>query len=477
MLSGEDPAHPFLCVAGFGGAVASVAWLLPLGHPVQPDPLMLVIVGATAAAAGAMLLVAGRWRALAATTSILVLACFAAIRTRVGQGTWSGLPLPLAPVAALAMLSWLPRSRLGRPPPGGGQGGPTCLAGPSQERWGAPGPWATGPGWPPGRTATVGQWPAGVSEVVRDRWAVLARQPLPDADVAGHSLVRPALDLWCPGRLVVVKLPRPEHGRQSRMRLAREAKLLRACGGSPQVVRLIDSGPDHRRGTFAVVLAHYPNGSLARLLATTSGFRLGWALAIAGSALRGLVDLQEHCGRPIVHRDINPRNLLLDGSPHGHPAVVICDLGMALRVPVSAGDDDTVTVGLVYSPWYGAPELLREPGARGLEIDAYGMGAVLYELVTGQPPLLRESVRLGGDFATLVRAGVRPASAAAVNPDLPEGLVDLLERCLAARPGDRPPTARSMLNELEQAGRGFEDLRIPFGRLRQWQRPSGRRSA
>jgi serine/threonine protein kinase len=476
MLSGEDPAHPVLSAVGFGGAVASVAWLLPVGHPVQPDPLMLVIVGVTAAAAGVLLLVAGHWRAVAAISSTLVLVCVVAIRSRANQGTWSGLPLPLVPVAALTMLSWVPRSRRGwvprsrrgRLPPGGG-GDPTRLAGPPHDSWGAPGP--------AGGTTTVGVWPAGVSEVVRGRWAVLGGQPLPDADVAGHSRVHPALDLWCPGRLVVVKLPKPEHGQQGRMRLAREAELLRACGGSPRVVRLIDSGPDHRRGTFAVVLAHHPDGSLARLLATTSGFRLGWALAITSSALRGLVDLQERCGPPIVHRDVNPRNLLLDGSPNGRPAVVICDLGMALRVPGNPGNDDAVTLGLVYSPWYGAPELLREPSARGLEIDAYGMGAVLYELVTGQPPLRRESVRLGGDFATLVRGGVAPVSAGAGNPDLPNGLVDLLDRCLAARPGDRPPAARCMLRELELVTRGFENLPIPFGRLRRSEQPTGRRSA
>jgi serine/threonine protein kinase len=466
MLSGEDPAHPLLCAVGFGGAVASVAWLLPPGHPVQPDPLVLVIVGVAAAAAGVLLLVAGHWRAVAAISSALVLVCFAAIRRRADQGTWSGLPLPLVPVAVLAMLSWVSRPRRGRLPPGGG--GPTRLAGLPQERWGAPGA--------DRGTTTVGLSPAEVTEVVRDRWAVLGGRLLPDADLSGHSRVHPALDLWRPGRLVVVKLPKPEHGQQGRLRLAREAELLRACGGSRRVVRLIDGGPDPRRGTFAVVLAHHPGGSLARLLATASGFRLGWALAIAGSALRGLVDLQERCGRPIVHRDVNPRNLLLDGSPNGRPAVVLCDLGMALRVPGDPGDHDAVTVGLVYSPWYGAPELLREPGPRGLEIDTYGIGAVLYELVTGQPPLRRESVRLGGDFAALVRGGVAPASAGTVNPDLPNGLVDLLDRCLAARPGDRPPTARSMLRELELVTGGFEDLRVPFGRLRA-ERPTRRRSA
>jgi serine/threonine protein kinase len=361
------------------------------------------------------------------------------------------------PVVVLTMLSWVPRWRGPLPPAGGGD--PTLLVGLPQE---------------PG-TTTVGLWPAGVSEVVRDRWAVLGEQPPLDADAAGHSRVRPALDLWRPGRLVVVKLPKPEHGEQGRLRLVREAELLRACVGSRRVVRLIDAGPDHRRGTFAVILAYHPDGSLARLLATTSGFRLGWALAIGKSALRGLIDLQEHCGRPMVHRDVNPRNLLLDGSPDGRPAVVICDLGMALRVPGDPGND-AVTVGLVYSPWYGAPELLREPSARALEIDAYGMGAVLYELVTGQPPLRRESARLGADFATLVRRGVAPASAGALNPDLPNGLVDLVDRCLATHPGDRPPTARSLLRELELVTGGFEDLRVPFGRLRS-DRPTRRRSA
>jgi serine/threonine protein kinase len=330
---------------------------------------------------------------------------------------------------------------------------------------------ATGPAWAPEAGTAVGRWPARVSEVLRGRWAVLTEQPLPDGDVAGHSRVRPALDIWCPGRLVVAKLPRVDHDQLSRMRLAREAELLRACGGSPRVVRLLDSGPDPRRDTFVVILARHGQGSLAHLLTTASGFRLGWALAVTGSALRGLVDLQEHCGRPIVHRDVNPRNLLFDDSLPGQPAVVVCDLGMALR------DDDTATAERVYSPWYGAPELLREPGARGLEVDSYGMGSVLYELLTGQPPLRRESVRLGRDFAALVRGGVPVARASELNPDLPAGLAYLLDRCLSPRPNERPPTARSMLLDLERVGRGFEDLPIPFGRLRRRDWPTGLRSA
>lgn len=314
-------------------------------------------------------------------------------------------------------------------------------------------------------------------EVVRGRWALLDRPLSPDADLAGHSRVYPALDTWCPGRLAVVKLPRAEHGRRGRLRLVREARLLRACEASPRVVALLDSGPDPRLGTFVVVLAHHRLGSLASLLAATAGFPLGWALAVVRSALRGLVDLQEHCGRPIVHRDVNPRNLLLDDSPAGHPAVVVCDLGMALQLPAGTGDGDGVAVGFAWSPWYGAPELLRTPGARGLEIDTYGMGAVLYELVTGQPPLRREGVQLGRDFAALVRGGVLPARAETVNAGLPRRLVDLLDRCLASRPADRPPTARSTLEELERVGRGLEHLHVPFGRLRRWQGPTGLRSA
>jgi Protein kinase domain len=447
MLSDGEPAHPILSAVGFGSSAAAAAWLLPSGRGFQPDPLMLVVIGSSGAVAGRMLVGALSRRAVAGATSMLVLACYASIRLRVQQGTWSGLPVPLIPITVLAAVAWLPRSPH-HPSTGRRRA--------SEVRSRAPRP--------------PGAQPMCVTDLLVGRWALLGAQPLPAADRGGQSRVHLALDTWDRGRQVVAKLPSHEHADRSAVCLASEAKLLRACRGSPHVVKLLDAGFDRGGATFFLILARHGRGSLARFLTASSSFPIGLALAVEEDILRGLVDLHEHCGRPIAHGDLNPRNLLLceNRSTPEHPAVVICDLAMARRVPRDPPEDEALTADLVYSPWYAAPELLQGPTSWGLEADIYGAASVLYELVTGQPPLRRESALLGKDFAALVRDGVQPASAGSLNPTLPGDLVELLDCCLAARPSDRPGPSRDVLVHLRQVRRGVGGLSVSFASLRQW---------
>jgi hypothetical protein len=452
MLSDAEPAHPNLSAIGFGCSVASTAWLLLPSQGFRLDPLLLVGVAGVAAVAGRMLMYALSRRVLAATTLLLVLGCHAAIRVRVEHGTWSGLPVLLVPITVLAMMAWLPRS-----------GGPRRPERPPEPTRILPPPASSRP------TQVMG--------LLGGRWAVLGGQQLPDADRGGQSRVHLALDTWHAGREVVAKLPSRNDSRGGSVSLAMEAELLLECRGSRYVVQLLDSGFDVASGTSFVILARHARGSLARLIDTTSEFPLGSALAVGECVLRGLVELHDHRPQPIAHGDLNPRNLLLceDRFGRGRPAVVICDFGTARRVS-KAANDELFTTSLAYSPWYAAPEILQS-SSWGLEADIYGMASVLYELVTGWPPLRRESARLGKSFAALLRDSERPASAGACNPALPPDLVELIDGCLAPRPDDRPGPASEVLSWLRQAGQGVQDLPIPFTTLRGWDGPTGIRSA
>jgi hypothetical protein len=453
MLRDAEPAHPNLIVIGFGCSVASTAWLLLPSQGFRLDPLLLVGVAGVAAVAGWMLLYALSRRVVAAATLLLVLGCHAAIHVRVEHGTWSGLPVLLVPITVLAIMAWLPRSS--------GLRRRECPR-PEQTRV-LPRP--------------TSSRPIQVMGLLGGRWAVLGGKPLPDADRGGQSRVHLALDTWHGGRKVVAKLPSRDDSWGGSVSLAMEAELLLECRGSRYVVRLLDSGFDVASGTSFIILAHHARGSLARFLDTTSGFPLGSVLAVGECVLRGLVELHEHRRQPIAHGDLNPRNLLLreDGFERRRPAVVICDFGTARRVS-KATDDELFTTSLAYSPWYAAPEILQS-SSWGLEADVYGMGSVLYELVTGWPPLRRESARLGKSFAALLRDGERPASTGACNSDLPPDLVELIDSCLAPRPDERPGPASEVLSWLRQAGRGVQDLPIQFTTLRGWDGPTGIRSA
>jgi hypothetical protein len=466
MSGDEGPAHPLLSAFGFGGSVSSVAWLLPLDRPLQRDPLLLVAVGIAGTVAGLLLLVAIGRRAVATLTALLVVVSFAVVTIRIERGTWSGMPVPLLLVSACAAASWVPRSGSLPPRQPSDRDDRTRLLAFPDERRGTN-------RLPTRRDRVPAGPPMGVTELLAGRWAVLGAHPLPDSDQGGQSRVHLALDTWNPGRYVVAKLPGREHETQSAAWLAEEARLLWACRRSPYVVRLLDHGIDAYSGAQFVILAHYRLGSLARLLSVTSDFKLGWAVTITADLLRGVVDMHEHCGQPIVHGDLNPRNLLIG---EGRPGVVICDLGTA-GLAMRNTEDMTVPTGLLYSPWYGAPELLCDTSAWGIGVDIYGVAAVLYELVTGQPPFRRENMWSGQGFEALVRLGMRPASVGLINPDLPGGLIDLVDQCLATRPGYRSATAADVLGRLERACRGFEDLPVPFAGLRRWEGPTGRWSA
>jgi eukaryotic-like serine/threonine-protein kinase len=191
---------------------------------------------------------------------------------------------------------------------------------------------------------------------------------------------------------------------------------------------------------------------------------------VARQLVRGLVRLQHQPDGAIAHRDLNPRNVLL----RDRQTPLLCDLGMARRIPADP-TDDPVTTGQVYSPWYSAPELVHGRTPWGLAVDSYGIGAILYELLTGCPPLRRESLLLSQDFLALTSAGIRPTSAGALNPTLPAPLVELIDQCLAADPADRPPTAQALLRRLHHLD--IPDLPIPYAALRHWNGPTRRRSA
>jgi hypothetical protein len=473
-MLGSRPAHPIMASIGFGCSVAAAIWLLPVARRFTPDPLLLPAVAASSSIAGGLLLYAVGWRVVAAGTSALLLACFAVIHLRVRRGSWSGPPLALSPILLLVTASWIPRRHHGNPLRSVGGHESTRIRVDGTRRNSRDGVLGT-PAWIPPQHPADGDRPIRLSQVtcrLNGRWAVLGGQRLPGADPSGHSRVHLALDTWHHGCHVVAKLPGGPDPSQSRARLVREAGLLQAARANPHVVRLLEAGQDRSTGAHYLILAHYPQGSLAGLLAVTASFELGWALHVAQELLRGLVSLQQHPDGPIAHRDLNPRNVLL-GLDRMTP--VICDLGMARRI-TAGPTDDAVTTVQVYSPWYSAPELVHGRTPWGLDVDSYGIGAILYELLTGHPPLRREGLRLRHDFVTLASAGVRPTSAGAFNRDLPVALVDLVDRCLAVDPTDRPPAAEDLLRTLERL-RGFDDLPIPYAALRRGNGPTRLRSA
>ena len=143
--------------------------------------------------------------------------------------------------------------------------------------------------------------------------------------------------------------------------------------------------------------------------------------------------------RGILHRDLKPANILVDDRGHPH----ITDFGLAKRI--EADVEMTVSGAILGTPSYMAPEQAR--GVRGgitTATDVYGLGSVLYALLTGKPPFGGESVVQTLDA---VRHD-RPERPAKINDKTPRDLETICLKCLEKDPRHRYPTAQALADDL-----------------------------
>ncbi len=245
-------------------------------------------------------------------------------------------------------------------------------------------------------------------------------------------------------RVVAVKVMRLERFSQDRdvERFRRDSTLL-ASLHHPNIVQIFYAGESETGPYFAMELM--ADGSLKQKLAD------GWLPTPhqAAGLTRVLAEAMRYAhDNGIVHRDLKPANILLqaDGTPK------IVDFGLAKKL--DAGDSMTQSGAIVGTASYMSPEQAKGQPA-DFACDIYGLGAILYELLTGRPPFVG---------ATLVETleQVRHQDPLPVHqfcPNVPRDLEAICLKCLEKVPTRRYVSAEELGADLQRFFR--DDLHDP----------------
>jgi serine/threonine protein kinase len=241
-----------------------------------------------------------------------------------------------------------------------------------------------------------------------------------------YEAADPVLD-----RTVAVKVLRPDLAGDVRSgaRFEREARTA-ARLSHPRIVAVFDAGRHDDR--VFIVMEHVAGSTLVEVLRRHGTIAPATAAAIAADIAEALTHAHE---RGVVHRDVTPGNVMLDRDGRAK----VLDFGIARaaqRVPSSTSVHGTIA--------YAAPEVLA--GQHGDQrVDVYGLGAVLYELLAGNPPFR------GGDDDIDRRLSVRrPVPVRGWNAALPEELDALVQRLVAYDPAERPSELGDVARSLRE---------------------------
>jgi serine/threonine-protein kinase len=223
----------------------------------------------------------------------------------------------------------------------------------------------------------------------------------------------------------------------------------------PYILKFLPLDPHTRRPYL--VTEFVPGRTLADRLAEQPVLPESVALAIASQICSALEHVHEH---GVVHYDLKPGNVMLcpDGS------IRLIDFGLA-HTAITARFTLSGGVPPIGSSDYVAPEQIKRKRGR-VSVDIYGVGTMLYEMLTGRPPFAGDdpfvvaSARLLGD----------PPAPRTLNPAISRQVEEIVLRALRRDPAERYPSAATMKADLDAPAQvaltGLADRLQPVTRWR-----------
>ncbi len=231
------------------------------------------------------------------------------------------------------------------------------------------------------------------------------------------------------------------------MRFRQEAKAAAQLNHN-NLVQIYDAGIED--GVFYFVMEYVDGESAGRRVHRKGRLEEETTLLI-GESVAAALEYAWNNAR-LVHRDIKPDNILIDGDG----TVKIADLGLAKIVGAGAGGI-TITKMMIGTPYYCSPEQARGESHIDYHADIYALGATMYHMVTGYVPFNEDSgvaaiMRNVTDFLPDPRER---------NPGLSENLGWLLEIMMAKQPSDRQADWAGVLADIDRVLHGARPLTPP----------------
>jgi len=235
-------------------------------------------------------------------------------------------------------------------------------------------------------------------------------------------------------RDVAVKFLSPKFflGTEAVARFLREARLV-ARLSHPNIMSIFDVGEDS--GWQYLVFEYIPGQNLHALMSSRAK---QWTLADSLSILKAALEALDYAhAQGVIHRDIKPENIML--TPQGQ--VKVTDFGLAF-----AHEEVRLTNGevMVGTALYMSPEMIQGKPIDG-RTDLYSLGAVFYEVLTGEP------VFAGEQFTQIISKVIHtlPVPLSARRSDVPPALDSVIMRLLMKEPDQRYASAREVLRALD----------------------------